>query len=266
MEIYLQIKKGEVKKIKIKKKDLRLYKRLKRYKNSWLYQKKDSRKYKKDKRKRKERKKKEKFPKWFSESEKKLDEKAKREEVIERIKNIGKKENVTALEKRLIEFPNKFEEINRKLMAQTINPQGIILTDNKKYNSFKEINSAKFGIYRDIILKNVGKEKLINSIYRNRRIILRDGMVIKIRCFGNVNSRIKGVRYLGTFETTGILVEEVGQIESEIMYYNGYMEELEPILRRLVKSKGGKGLKLIENNTKGTSVNVNNIQLEFDYA
>lgn len=194
-------------------------------------------------------------------------EKTKREEALDKIRGISRiTETEKQLERRLLVNPGKYKRVSKKFIAGKINPQGRVMTDGKIYKNFAEMEMNKFDIYKNIILKNIKNEKLVKSIYANRRQILRDGMIIKMKLFGDVNSKVKGIRYLGTLEFTGLMLEEVKAIEDYVIGFSGYLEDLGREAYHMAQSKGGKTAKITENNAIGTNAQVKSIQLEFNYA
>lgn len=188
-----------------------------------------------------------------------------REEAIAKIRGIGRLiESDKNLERRLFEKPSRYSKVSRKFISNKVNPMRVVLTDGKSYKSFAQLDQDKHKIYRQVILKNLKTEKMIDKIYRNRRTLLKDGMVIKIRCFGRDGyGKLKGIKYLGTFEATGLLIEEARFMERVVVGFSGYLADLTTSLDVITRERGGRGVKMIENNTTGTNVSVVGVQLEF---
>lgn len=221
-----------------------------------IYEKIDVRRLLKKKSKRKQRKK----------VEKKL---TRREEIIAKIK--GQKRGVgkgpLKIEENLFADLGKFQVFNRKIVTKAINPKGNVLTDGKVYGGFREMIRNKYNIYRNVIFSQMrrGNEDMLDLVYANRNK-LKDGWVIKVRCFGQL-SGVKSVdRFLGEFEITGVLLERSGFVEDMIMGHSGYLSDLEGELNAVVRGKGGDSAMLILNNTPGGHVRVNNVQVSFSYA
>lgn len=194
---------------------------------------------------------------------------AKRRETILRIKGVTLDLNkIKADEKRLLKKVKLMPTIQRGEFARRINPKGVIITNERDYESFGELQDNKRKIYLSIMDKLVKEKnpKFLDRMYELRDKLLRDGMVVEIDLYGSLNKKSNRALYLGTINVTGLMIEEMGIVEEVIIGASGYLHELTPIVDNAVRGKGGDGARLVRNNTTNANVQITNVKLRFNYA
>lgn len=262
MNIFVIGKKGGLRKVRVKSK--KNYNPISKIGRSFVYQKEIREEKKRIKRKKRQK-------------DKTLKAKTSRERTIEKIREVigadGKAPKkkiqmpLRQLESNLLMNPSLESSTARRFLQKKINPQGKVMSNGKIYKSFSELEKDKYNIYRNIILKNLNNEKLVQKIYANRNLILRDGLVTNIKMFGTVNRRIKNkLFFLGEIEVVGLLMEEIGKVKEAITGFSGYVRDLGNKINSIAGYHKGGSAKLISNNSEGTNVQITSVEVSFSYA
>lgn len=194
---------------------------------------------------------------------------AKRREAILKIKGVTlDPRKLREVERKMLSEIRLLPPIKRGQFARIINPNKIIITDQKDYESFKEMEANKRNIYLTIMdrLVTAKNPKFLDRMYELKDKLLRDGLIIEVDLYGKLHKQSNRILYLGRLGITGLMLEELSVLENDIIGSTGYLHELEPIVDTAVKGKGGDGARLIQNNTLNANVTITNVKLRFNYA
>lgn len=148
--------------------------------------------------------------------------------------------------------------------------KGEIITDGRLYKSFSDLEKNKKNIYLSLMdnLVKVKNKKFMDRMYALRGPLLRDSLVLEVDVYGILAKNNKRVVFLGTLGIVGLLIEEAGFIESELIGWSGENREIEAIFDRIVKGLGGQKCYWIKNNMSFDTefVMITNVNLRFSYA
>lgn len=182
-------------------------------------------------------------------------------------KNFGEEQKI---ERRMLKEVRLLPVFDRKQYIKQINPGKEVVTDGKIYGSFRDLENNKRDIYMGL-MKNLvvsKNEKFMGRMYALRKELLKDGMVIEVDIYGMLSKKGKRVLYLGTMAFVGLMIEEAGFIENDLIGWAGENRAIEPFFNRLVKSQGGQKAYWLKNNMAYDTENVflTNVNLRFSYA
>lgn len=194
------------------------------------------------------------------------------EKFIARIKGqkLEGSEKEIEIEKKLLKSVQLLPKFDKYYYIRKINPKKKVLTNGKTYGSFYDLDNHKRDIYMELIggLVTAKNDKFGNKLYALRRDLLKDGIVVEVDLYGTLAKNSRRVVYLGTLGIVGLMIEEAGFIESEIVGWSGENRQIEPIFDGRTRNLGGQRCYWIKNNmTMDTEfVYITNVNLRLNYA
>lgn len=197
----------------------------------------------------------------------------KEESFIERIKGVESGvdiEKEKLIERKLLKKVQIMPNFNRKKYIKQINPKREIVSNGKTYGSFYALDNAKRDVYLDLMkgLFTAKDQRFKNKLYALRRELLKDGIVIEVDVYGKFSSKGRRNVFLGTLGIVGLMVEDAGFIETEMIGWFGENRIIEMTFDRIVKSRGGEKCYWMKNNMNFDTeqVYITNVNLRLSYA
>lgn len=191
---------------------------------------------------------------------------------IRRIKG-GKLQGVEKemqIERKLLKKVVLLPRFDKQRYMKKINPRRKIITNGKVYESFNDLDIRKRDIYINLMnnLVEMKDEKFKSKMYALRKDLLRDGIVIEADVFGVLARNNQRKVYFGTLAIVGVMIEDAGFIESELVGWQGENRLIELAFDKVAKSQGGQKCYWIRNNLVLDTgiVFVTDVRLRVNYA
>ena len=111
-------------------------------------------------------------------------------------------------------------------------------------------------------------DKFHNKLYALRKELLKDGIVIEVDVYGVFAKKSKKIYYLGTLGLVGLMIEEAGFIESQLIGWSGEGRTLLIEFDGITKSHGGEKCYWIKKNLAFDSdfVYITDVMCRLNYA
>lgn len=174
------------------------------------------------------------------------------------------------VEKKLLKSVQLLPRFDKYKFIGEINKDHKIISNGKVYGSFHALDNDKRDIYLDLInnLVEAKNEKFRDKLYALRKDLLKDGLVIEVDVYGTLHEKNIRKKYFGTLAIVGLMVEEAGFIESDLVGWSGENRAIEIYFDRIVKGLGGQKCYWIRNNlaVDTAHVTITDINLKLNYA
>lgn len=175
-----------------------------------------------------------------------------------------------AIEKKMLKEVSLMPRFDREKYIKRINPNKQVVSSGRVYGSFHALDSDKRDIYLDLMknLIEVKDDRFKNKLYALRRDLLKDGIVIEVDVYGTLHDRNVRRKYFGTLAIVGLMVEEAGFIETDLVGYSGENRNVEITFDRIVRGHGGQKCYWIKNNLAMDTahITITDVQLRLSYA
>lgn len=192
---------------------------------------------------------------------------------IERIKRKGAKVDVkreVEIERKMLKRVQLLPVFKRGQFVKEINPKHKIISNNKVYGSFHELDLDKRDVYLGLMknLITTKNQRFKDKLFSLRRELLKDGIVIEVDVYGMFAQRNMRRVYFGTLAIVGLMVEEAGFIESDLIGWSGENRNIERVFDSIVRNLGGEKCYWLKNNLSSDtiSVHITDVSLRLNYA
>lgn len=173
-------------------------------------------------------------------------------------------------ERRLLKEVRLLPRFDKFKFIKRVDGRKGVISDGKTYSSFAQFDSSKRDIYMNLMNRLVASKdkRFEKKMYALRRELLKDGIVIEVDIYGALSQKSMRRVYMGTVAMVGLMVEDAGFIESDLIGWSGENRLLEAFLNAMTRNSGGEKCYWIRNNLSMDTVNiiVTDVNLRLNYA